>query len=517
MFYSLILIAGGMRTRSRSRAESTEQNITDDVSNPTSNPTRRQRAKSIDTKGASKSRVVASTVNKPSAIIVERTSASNASKEKQQVIVGVHEPAISELVRRRDFQLNAIQRANDFRLSEEFQEAQPEAIEVRIDLLQGNWNKFDEICDQIAATASVMQSTQNNNNRTQGEMLYVETLGAFKSRLKTLRKDTEVPKETDGLSERVLRVSMPEKLPEFDGDYTAWGQFHDVFESEVVKNTSLSDEARLRKLMGAVKGEARTVLGTWALKPGNFDLAWKKLKDRYQNDFQTIRAHVRKFFDLPIMSKCTYTGLRNILDTASEVGRQLGMLLPPEEVGEYLMLYTIENMLDPETNRTWKMQRDVKTRPQLSELYDFLERRASGFVSDPADVENAPPAKRGRFIPSSTSRGRSEQRTASSTSPCTLCEGTHRLYHCEKFKSLNREDRLSYLSRTRRCHNCFEPDHFAVNCPSNSACRRCPGNPRHNSRICPRSYEFQQNRTNAQVNQLSEAAATSQQQPSDSA
>lgn len=421
-----------------------------------------------------------------------------------------------EKIRRREFRLNAISRANEFWQTEAFLDASTEAIEVWIDLLQSNWAKFDEVCDQISMTASIMQTTQNTQIRAEGESLYIESLGAFKNRLNQLRRETEVPREAEAVPERILRVSMPEKLPEFDGDYTAWGQFHDVFEAEVVKNTMLSDEMRLRKLMAAVKGEARTVLGTWSLRPGNFALAWKKLRDRYQNDFQTIRAHVRKFFDLPVMNRCTYSGLRNVLDTASEVGRQLGMLLPPEEVGEYLMLYTIENMLDSETNRTWKLQRDVKTRPKLSELYDFLERRASGFVAEPADAENVPPAKRSRFsAPATTtsSRNRHEQKSTGPLPACTLCDGTHRLYHCEKFKSLNREERIAYLNRTRRCHNCFEMDHFAMNCPSNSACPRCVGNPRHNSRICPKAYEFQRARPAAQANQLTASSNTNSASP----
>lgn len=92
-------------------------------------------------------------------------------------------------------------------------------------------------------------------------------------------------------------------------------------------------------------------------------------------------------------------------------------------------LYTIENALHPETNRTWKLQLDVKTRPRLYELYDFLERGGSGCVFELADVENWPRPKRCRFTPSSSSsHGRVEQKLPHSISACTLCEGTHRLY-----------------------------------------------------------------------------------------
>ncbi|XP_071848513.1 uncharacterized protein [Apostichopus japonicus] len=54
--------------------------------------------------------------------------------------------------------------------------------------------------------------------------------------------------------------------------------------------------------------------------------------------------------------------------------------------------------------------------------------------------------------------------------PCVLCEQSHRLWHCDKFKQLRPRERLTVVIKHKLCHNCLRASHNTNDCGKRSVC-----------------------------------------------
>ena len=61
------------------------------------------------------------------------------------------------------------------------------------------------------------------------------------------------------------------------------------------------------------------------------------------------------------------------------------------------------------------------------------------------------------------------------TCPCVVCSQNHRLFYCDKFKSMQPKDRLDVVKKHRFCYNCLLAGHNFYSCHKNSVCS-VPGN-----------------------------------------
>ena len=55
---------------------------------------------------------------------------------------------------------------------------------------------------------------------------------------------------------------------------------------------------------------------------------------------------------------------------------------------------------------------------------------------------------------------------------CSLCNGSHRLFHCDKFLKMQEKQRFNYAKQSRLCFNCLQP-HTKNHTCSKQVCRHC--------------------------------------------
>lgn len=96
---------------------------------------------------------------------------------------------------------------------------------------------------------------------------------------------------------------MPKiNLPPFDRNYSEWETFRDRFSALIIKNTSLSDFARMHYLASSLKGRTLDSISNISITADNFSLCWNTLK-RFENKRRLIASHFSTLFGLSVLNK----------------------------------------------------------------------------------------------------------------------------------------------------------------------------------------------------------------------
>lgn len=304
-----------------------------------------------------------------------------------------------------------------------------------------------------------------------------------------------------------IQLTEPPKVPKFSGMEIDWANFRAQFEAEVHNNAQLSNAQKLHKLLGALEGRAKQAIGDWPTTDENsYASAWQTLCRQYGNDLNTICAHMSKLFALK-----TAESLRQILDTTRVTHRQLSLLLSPEKVAEYILLYRLECLMDAESQAQWAMHRATSALPTLQELYDFLEIRASLLAASP-NMTSHREEPRSLLQPRNANSSQFQHQNGGQEMrpKCELCAGErHFPYRCRKFKAMRLTDRLAHVAKLKMCFNCFSSKHMAASC-GRPKCPRCQEG--HNSTLCPRNPEIETGRSMTRTQpSVTQTASTLQQ------
>lgn len=420
--------------------------------------------------------------------------------------------------------LATLYRALEFTQPAEFVDANQYAVQTRLEMLETCWNEFGVV---VAALLSMgAEGRHDDINLERAEEIYVAAKAALRSRLAVLTTQSH---QSASNVVQIQWSDMPgqEKLPSFAGDFAKWAPFRDAFIAEVHNNQKLSNAQRLRKLLGSLEGAAKRAVGEWSVADdGNYILAWTSLRQQYDNNHLTIRAHMQEISGLlPIRDK-SFEDLRDVLDTVRVNRRHLLSLLTPEQLVDYQFLHQIESVLDAEGRREWEMRRRINELPSLDEMFAFLEQRANCMASlattsgsrttaatsrDELRQTPKPPTTSVQRVPLSSQptpvnqhSGRvpisgNEPKRLTDNRKCFKCEMPgHALFRCEQFKTMTINDRRDFVVKRRLCESCFSPNHLTTVCRK-EACHNCPGI-KHNSTICPNNSRSKAEGTAAQAN-----------------
>uniref|UniRef100_A0A1B0CVT7 Peptidase A2 domain-containing protein n=1 Tax=Lutzomyia longipalpis TaxID=7200 RepID=A0A1B0CVT7_LUTLO len=164
----------------------------------------------------------------------------------------------------------------------------------------------------------------------------------------------------------------PLTVPEFDGQYSAWMGFKDLFTTVVDKNQTLNDCQKLYYLHSFLKGEAKAVVEHLPLTSANYVIAWNLLVDRYDNPMSIAMSHIRKFMNVPRLSEPTPEAIRKT-QTAMSSAVQAIDALGMKQRDIWLISFALER-LDDETIRLWSRV-SYNTTPTWKEFNEFLVER----------------------------------------------------------------------------------------------------------------------------------------------
>ena len=144
-------------------------------------------------------------------------------------------------------------------------------------------------------------------------------------------------------------------IPKFDGAYSQWTSFVDLFDEAFDSNPSLSSSQKLFYLIGLLTGEAKRLLSAITTTDANYGEARTMLQERYENRGGIVREHISTIVTASTATK-EAGPLRNLMQTADEHKRALEALgLNMDEIDIYTVNHDVEKM-DAKSRREWELE-----------------------------------------------------------------------------------------------------------------------------------------------------------------
>jgi len=150
--------------------------------------------------------------------------------------------------------------------------------------------------------------------------------------------------------------------------------------------------------------------------------------------------------------------------------RALSLNVPIQDL---MLNHLLLSALDAETQREWELltasREDI---PSTSDLMTFLESRCRALEL----LQNTQSMKTVTASPRQSTYGGKVSKPSYSNvviqTQCTLCNGSHRLFKCDKFLKLQPQQQFNHAKQRRLCFNClqlFDKDHTC----SKQVCHKC--------------------------------------------
>lgn len=299
------------------------------------------------------------------------------------------------------------------------------------------------------------------------------------------------------------------ELPKFDGNLQDWVSFRDLF-INAVHNSSLSNVDKLTQLKTLLTGEAARQIRSLVLSDANYDIAWKSLQDRYENNRELLFTILRRLFNQSQVPANSAAAIRSLIDTTKECVRSLDVLSIPTQHWDAVLIYLTFTKLDSTSRELWEQSLADTDIPALSKMYDFLEQRAralsAGSTSTTTRLQR----------PHQESKPQRVMMHQVYSTKCKLgCESPHPLFKCNLFRNKTPQQRFDILKQHKLCFNCLAEGHSTSECSNQHTCKTCNRKHHtmvHTAPVAAAGGQARQNDTSINCRQNVESHFTAQQQ-----
>ena len=391
-------------------------------------------------------------------------------KKKQQVLQnGANSDRIIEngLIRNIEGRMTSLKRMLSG-LEADQVNAPVQFFEVKRHSIHQHWEQIERLYDEI-----LQQITEPVKEGFSEEEYYNLQDDVQQQLINLAVRSEEMQQETSSrFKEPTGRSSLPlpkVTIPQFNGDYLKWCQFHDLF-SEMVDKQSLPAVQKMWYLKANVLGEAANLISHLGLSDENYRTAWALLKERYNNRRIIIASLVEKLLNQP-SGTGSAAAIKRLHDTTRECILALNNLQIKTETWDPLLIQLLIKKLDRTSHIKFEQGlNNPKEVPKISELLSFLEMQFQSMES----VGHKEKQVSSRAVSSVAASDNNYLN-------CRLCKkDDHKLYYCDQFLKMSPKNRLRWVQGQKLCVNCFKADHTAKNCSSGS-CKWCDNDRKHNS------------------------------------
>lgn len=310
-----------------------------------------------------------------------------------------------------------------------------DGYKIRQEALETSYKEFNKYHDEVTVLQSLStEVTEEDVNEhaalyiSMEEMVFQlkeDILHAF-SALSNKIKASDVPLFDSSIVNQVEVRLSPITITPFSGDHNEWTAFHAMFLSMVHYNASLQKVQKLQYLKSLLKDEAIQLIRHIPITTENYEVAWEKLKSRYDKKNRIVNQLVTPQVNY---SKIQSTKSNNGSCTSA-------------------CQSTTEHSSSAEVRR-----------PQLS----FQSSSFSNQLSTSSSSQST-----NTFQPIQTGHSRRPE-------VCSLCnDGGHRyLFQCKRFRELEVKSRREVVREHNYCFNCLFTTHSVKDCPSSYSCQVC--------------------------------------------
>ncbi|XP_053598632.1 uncharacterized protein LOC128668852 [Microplitis demolitor] len=271
-------------------------------------------------------------------------------------------------------------------------------------------------------------------------------------------------------------VTLPAiTLPSFDGTPEKWTAFYGLFLT-LIDQENLPNVKKLNYLRASLTGKAARTIESLEFTDGNYAVALKILKEKYENVRRMTQRHWAILREYPRLAKDTPTAINDLIDVFSQHTRALENLKAPVSFWDIPIIDLILFKLNSNTAWQWELTLNDQTIPAYQDLLKFLGRRAN--CADTMQHDNNQRKETSRSHPQSLFTHSNNQfyrpsHARNGDGRSSSCKEPHLLYTCMKFKSLTVEERRKIVSEAHLCFNCFGRGHGSAACNSQMTYRKC--------------------------------------------
>ena len=370
------------------------------------------------------------------------------------------------------------------------------ATQVLMRSVEKYWEKYDR--DHYTMMASD-KADKENAYFTSGtydtvEQEYLIVLGKLQEYLNSFDQSKQpgadssiqelTSKERDGFDEAQLEKIT---VPTFSGKIEDWMAFKALFKPLVLERQGFKTMSKFQFLHMKVKGEALDMIKDIEFTEPNFETAWNKLVEFYENKRRLINTHLTTLLSLKPMSSETSAEVTRILRGTNGPLSALEALGRPTNTWDDIIVFLTFSKLSTSLKRDWEMQLGKSANPPtFKEMSDFLQAKVDSFTN----LENAekthfaqpysfstsskshqkPPQNKVKNFQVTSEKQQSKQFNAK----CSYCGQDHVTYSCVEFLKLDPHQRFDFIKLKRRCFNCFGK-HFTNSCDKEKRCKKCQG------------------------------------------
>ncbi|XP_046478628.1 uncharacterized protein [Neodiprion pinetum] len=370
-----------------------------------------------------------------------------------------------------------------------------EALHERI------YEEHEEVLEHEYHTAQVYQ---------RGATLYGSLQTRLEAKVNSLKAEA-TPRHADAtqfFATGPSSTKLPHiKLPTFDGDYTKWRGFRDLFTTLIIDAEQLTGAQRMSYLKTQLKDDALALIANVPLTDEAFPAAWDLLVARYDNPRRLLNTYLEELLTTEPVPNHSAPQLNALVLQTQKIIDAMGTLRVSIADWDPILVFVTLRRLVPELREEWESTLGISNElPAYQKLQDFLigkvrawEISAIGVTSRPTspkeDKASTSKLLKTSSKPPNTRSPSHSSKTASTPSGstaqvyytpkeatdepgiCQLCRQKHFILYCQQFKVASVAQRRTMVQDHRLCWNCLGR-HRSQDCRTTTRCRHC-GNKHH--------------------------------------
>ena len=138
----------------------------------------------------------------------------------------------------------------------------------------------------------------------------------------------------------------------------------------------MTNVEKLSYLKLSLKGDAAQIVSSLLVTDANYDIAKRKLEERYNNKRSIVKAHLAAIHALPAVKKESSVELRKLLESTNEHVQALEVLMLPVNHWDVILIYCLLEKLDAESRKQFELAHPGTDVLTFKELTTFMDRRS---------------------------------------------------------------------------------------------------------------------------------------------
>lgn len=260
---------------------------------------------------------------------------------------------------------------------------------------------------------------------------------------------------------------QPLKLPTFNGNYTNWITFHDLYINMIHNNSSIGKTQKMQYLKNAITGDAAKIISHLTVSEINYDTAWELMVNRYHNKRLLVSTCVDAILNAATLTTGSAAELKTLHDNIKECIHSLNNLAIDTTTWDAIIVQVITRKIDIQSMAAYEQQlKNPKEVQKLEDLLKFIEARFQSLETVNLNII------------SNQQTPRKEQTTEAQSTIRRLCEfcrsATHSIFKCITFRKLSPSERMSHANRNHLCKKCLQKsNHKLQQCKQRANCQIC--------------------------------------------